>query len=279
MLYEISLKYNTLKMYENTLDQMKKNGSENTPSYTEILKEKSILEEELFELLNPKTLNEENTSENKFLNEVNKKAKYTARYNVLKTDNFFDNITKNDLVWYEMDTPDEDERKNEGEKEVKKPKFADIQDKISNSQWISCSNFIVEFPKDKIDIDEWRVSGFFYRAKPRTCCSQEKCTVNGGELIVTVNDFAEKREDGTYNILANIVNDLSIKSKAYVIGDIYARIINNNGEELYLMRFKNCRFISSDADGFNYETTSLRKVILQFEYDEMIILEPDEAAN
>ena len=26
MLYEISLKYNTLKMYENTLEQMRKNG-------------------------------------------------------------------------------------------------------------------------------------------------------------------------------------------------------------------------------------------------------------
>ncbi len=26
MLYEISLKYNTLKMYENTLNEMKKNG-------------------------------------------------------------------------------------------------------------------------------------------------------------------------------------------------------------------------------------------------------------
>ena len=37
MLYELSLKYNTLKMYENTLDQMRKNGVSSEESIARIL--------------------------------------------------------------------------------------------------------------------------------------------------------------------------------------------------------------------------------------------------
>ena len=48
MLYEISLKYNTLKMYENTIEQMKKNGN-NGYSINKIELEKKAVENELAE--------------------------------------------------------------------------------------------------------------------------------------------------------------------------------------------------------------------------------------
>ena len=55
MLYELSLKYNTLKMYENTLEQMRKNGVSSEESIERIEREKQIVEDELIELLSPKT--------------------------------------------------------------------------------------------------------------------------------------------------------------------------------------------------------------------------------
>lgn len=275
MLYEISLKYNTLKMYENTLDQMKKNGLSGEESIKRIEQEKQTVEDELTKLLNPNTeviesgKNDPSLEGNKFLNEFNKKAKCVSMYRTPAS--FFDEITKNELGWKTID-----DTKNEKVTEMK-PTFADIQDKIGNSQWISHSNFIFEFPKNEINIDSWRVSGFFYRKKDYNhLCSSQKCTGTSGELFVSVNDFADKNEDGTYNILAQTVLNLEKAGKAHVVGNLYAKIISNDGEELYTFCFENCRFICSDSDGFNYETTGLRRVNLTFEYDELHVLAPNE---
>ena len=281
MLYEISLKYNTLKMYENTLEQMRKNGVGNEESFSKIEGEKNMVEKELVELLNPNLSTEVNSNakdpslscDNKFLQEAKKIGEYKNLYDIRK--DFFDDITKP----VEEDSPlrYKDESKGEvKEAEYNKPTLADVQDKISNSQWISYSNFIVEFPKKEIDIDEWRVSNFFYRNKQTVPCSSQKATTCGGELDISINDFAEKREDGTYNILAKTVHKLETTSRAHVIGNITVSVINNGGDLLYIMIFENCRFVGSDADGFTYDSVGLRKVILKFDYDEIHILAPNE---
>ena len=281
MLYEISLKYNTLKMYENTLEQMRKNGICNEESFSKIEGEKNMVEKELVELLNPNLPTETNygrkdhsiSDDNKFLQEAKKIGEYKNLYDIRK--DFFDAITKP----VEEDSPvrHRDTSKDElKEAEYIKPTFADVQDKISNSQWISYSNFIVEFPKKEIDIDEWRVSNFFYRNKQNVSCSSQKATACGGELDISINDFAEKREDGTYNILAKTVHKLETTSRAHVYGNIHVNIINNGGDLLYTMVFENCRFVSSDADGFTYDSVGLRKVILKFDYDELHVLAPNE---
>ena len=281
MLYEISLKYNTLKMYENTLEQMKKNGVGNEESFSKIEGEKNMVEKELVELLNPNLPTETNyrvkdpstSDDNKFLQEAKKIVEYKSLYDIRK--DFFDAITKP----VEEDSPvryrdtSKDELK---EAEYSKPTFADVQDKISNSQWISYSNFIVEFPKKEIDIDEWRVSNFFYCNKQNVSCSSHKVNTCGGELDISINDFAEKREDGTYNILAKTVHKLETASRAHVYGNIHVNIINNGGDLLYTMVFENCRFVGSDADGFTYDSVGLRKVILKFDYDELHVLAPNE---
>ncbi len=281
MLYEISLKYNTLKMYENTLEQMKKNGVGNEESFSKIEGEKNMVEKELVELLNPNLPTETNYGrkdpsigdDNKFLQEAKKIGAYKNLYDIRK--DFFDAITKP----VEEDSPvrHRDTSKDElKEAEYSKPTFADVQDKISNSQWISYSNFIVEFPKKEIDIDEWRVSNFFYRNKQNVSCSSHKANTCGGELDISINDFAEKREDGTYNILAKTVHKLETASRARVYGNIHVNIINNGGDLLYTMVFENCRFVGSDADGFTYDSVGLRKVILKFDYDELHVLAPNE---
>lgn len=276
MLYELSLKYNTLKMYENTLDQMRKNGVSSEESIARIEQEKQAVESELIELLNPKTEVVESGKKspsigegNKFIQAQKKKAEYKRLYDIRK--NFFADIkplgdNKDQVVYRKAEIPED-----------KKPTFADVQDKISNSQWISHSNFIFEFPKNEINIDSWRVSGFFYRKKEYGhVCSSQKCTGTSGELFVSVNDFADKNEDGTYNILAQTVLNLEKAGKAHVVGNLYAKIISNDGEELYTFCFENCRFICSDSDGFSYETTGLRRVNLNFEYDELHVLAPNE---
>ena len=286
MLYEISLKYNTLKMYENTLEQMRKNGLCDEESFSKIENEKNTVEKELVELLyplstpinsngfrnNPK-LDEKTLSENKFIQEMNKRGEYKKLYDIRK--DFFDAIMKpveeDSPVKYRGETKDELKKA-----EYNKPTFADVQDKISNSQWISYSNFIVEFPKKEIDIDEWRVSNFFYRNKQNVSCSSQKVNTCGGELDISINDFAEKREDGTYNILAKTVHKLETTSRAHVYGNILVNIINNGGDLLYTMVFENCRFVGSDADGFTYDSVGLRKVILKFYYDELHVLAPNE---
>ena len=263
MLYELSLKFNTLKMYENTLEQMKKNGVSSDDSIKKIEDEKNIVEKELFELLNPKTegkasgIKDPSLNENEFIKTQKNKCEYKSIYS--GSNSFFDEISKKEAI-----------------KPLNKPTYAEIQDKISNSQWISKSNFIVEFPKNEVNIDEWRVSGFYYQTKQTISCSHRKCSVCSGELFISVNDFADKNDDGTYNILAKIIVDLDNKSKTHVIGDICVKIISNGGEELYEMCFLNCRYINSYSDGFTYEATGLRKVNLHFEYDELCILAPNE---
>lgn len=293
MLYEISLKYNTLKMYEATLEQMRKNGKEDCDSFKKVSDEKDTVEKELIELLNPilevpdgnprmnPSIDENKLSGNAFISAVKqrKKGEYKEIYDIRK--NFFDEIKKDTLSSNYVCVPTYEEVKERIENEIKdkKPSYWEVQEKISNSQWISCSNFIINFPKNEIDIDEWRVSGFYYNMNQRVGCSSSRCTVCGGDLYVSVNDFSEVKEDGTYNILSKIVNNLYKKSNAHVVGNIYANIISNDGETLYAMCFENCRFKDSDCDGFSYETTGLRKVNLHFNYDELHILAPKEKMN
>ena len=273
MLYEISLKYNTLKMYENTIDQMKKNGNTGE-TLTNIIAEKNNVEKELVELLNPKlpesnTINncakdpsicEKKLNGNKFIQAQKKKAEYKRLYDIRNS--FYDNITPKNMSFDVIPTKEETIVKREKEMESKKPKYSDIQEKISNSQWISCSNFIVRFDKNKVNIDEWRVSSFYYRCD--------------NILSVTVNDFSEKNEDGSYNILMQIVSNLINNRYA---GNICADVIDNSGELLYKMVFEDCDFTYADSDGFTYESTELRKVILNFHYKILHVLSPNEKLN
>lgn len=248
ILYEISLKYNTLKMYENTIEQMKKNGN-NGHSIDKIELEKKAVENELAELLNPDFDNDNVQSENKFLKEANKQLEYDDIY--AGNNSFFDEIAKqvNDAKLY-----------------GKKPTYSDIQDKISNAKWISRSNFIVRFPKNEVDIEEWRVAGFYYNYPSD---SSQK-----GEIRINVNDFSEKKEDGKYRILSNIVNKL-YSHKVKPVGDIYVDVIDNNGEKLYTLRFTNCTFEEVYPDAFGYDSTALRRFELCFKYDNVIVHSPE----
>ena len=273
MLYEISLKYNTLKMYENTLEQMKENGVGNEESFSKIRKEKDTVEKELAELLDPKLATlfsnpkkDPSLDENKFIQEVKKRGEYKELYDIRK--DFFDDVTK--------PTEYVDESKNEiKEAEYKKPTFAGIQEKISNSQWISRSNFIVKFPKDKVDIDEWRVSGFHYTLTKKSACGAYCSSNYRGDIYVTVNDFSDKKEDGTYNILSKTIDKL-YAYKVNVIGSIYVDVINNNGDILYTLRFTNCVFNDAEPDSFTYDSTDLRRIGLHFTYDNIEVASPDE---
>ena len=271
MLYEISLKYNTLKMYDNTIEQMKKNNNTGD-SLNSIIKERDVIEKELVSLFDPKlaaptnscakdpSISEEKLNGNKFIQATKKRCEYKKLYDI--RNNFYDNITLKSMGFDVIPTKEEIIAKREKEMEGKKPTYADIQEKISNSQWISCSNFIVRFDNDKINIASWRVSGFYYR-----------CDNN---LSVTVNDFSEKNEDGSYNILMQIVSKLTNYRCA---GNICADIIDNSGELLYKMVFEGCDFTYADNDGFTYESTALRKVILNFHYKRLHILSPNEKLN
>lgn len=272
MLYEISLKYNTLKMYENTLEQMRKNGFSSKESIEKIEKEKSKVENELIELLKPniddvEAKNASIDNGNKFIHELKKKEEYKKNYDSKK--NFFVDLkplgNNTDYVVY----------RNAEIPENKKPIFSDIQEKISNSQWISCSNFIVRFPKEEIDIDSWRVSGFYYKLKQNSKCLSNRSGCERGEISVIVNDFAEKRENGTYNILSKIIEKL-YKYKITVLGDIFVDVINNSGELLYILCFTKCIFNGANPDAFSYESTDLRKFYLDFTYDNVHVLAPDE---
>ena len=271
MLYEISLKYNTLKMYDNTIEQMKKNNNTGD-SLNTIIKERDVIEKELVSLLDPKlatpinscakdpSISEEKLNGNKFIQATKKRCEYKKLYDI--RNNFYDNISLKNMSFDVIPTKEEIIAKREKEMEGKKPTYADIQEKISNSQWISCSNFIVRFDNDKINIASWRVSGFYYR-----------CDNN---LSVTVNDFSEKNEDGSYNILMQIVSKLTNYRCA---GNICVDIIDNSGELLYKMVFEGCDFTYADNDGFTYESTALRKVILNFHYKRLHILSPNEKLN
>lgn len=266
MLYELSLKYNTLKMYNNTIEQMRNNGCSDK-KINDVIAERDIVEKEVMELLKPDAqVNESHRkcptiANNKFLDELNKSCEYRELYDVRK--NFFDDIKpldgNKDQIAYRKSEISED----------KKPVYADIQEKISTSQWISCSNFIVKFPKDKINIDEWRISGVHYtmrQSSKYSCGSRER-------LSVMVNDFAEMKNDGEYVILADIVNKL-YSYGVNVIGNVDVDVINNNGVILYTLRFTNCIFEDADCDSFSYQTTDLRRFNLNFSYDNIEVIPP-----
>ena len=267
ILYELSLKYNTLKMYENTIEQMRKNNCSDD-AINVIIGERDSVEAEVSDLLSYNDLDKPGHpeksphvgSDNKFLTELNKHCEYRNLYDE-RDGNFFDNISKKA---YEAPTI-----------EVKhssfKPTFAYIQEKISNSQWISCSNFIVKFPKEKIDIDEWRVSGVNYSIAPKVTSATKYICPSHNVLTVIVNDFAELRDSGEYVVLSDIVEKL-YSNGVSVIGNIDVDVINNNGVLLYTLRFVNCIYDNCEFDGFSYESTDLRHAILNFSYDEIKII-------
>lgn len=278
MLYEISLKYNTLKMYDNTIEQMKKNGSES--SVEAIEKERDEVEKELIELLNPKNncnvktgiKNPSIDNDNEFLKKVQEnyeKRKEEDKY-------YFDEGYEDE---YEIDL---DEHPHE---EVNKPRLSDVQEKMSNSTWINSSNFIVRFPKDEINIDEWRVASFSYSlnnpAYKKCSCNnyyeeEEKDDSIGGGFFVRVNDFSEKIDDVNYNILSNIVLNLYRNPK--IDNDIYVDIIDNNGELLYTMVFEKCVFTGINGGGtaFDYRHSGLSSMELVFNFKNIVILAPNE---
>lgn len=255
MLYELSLKYNTLKMYENTLEQMRENGNSNSESYKKILEEMMVVEDELANLLNPSL-----PTENEFVKEVNKNAELTDLYDIRK--DFFNSIVK---PVESVSNTNYDKLK---KPEYKKTAFADIQDKISTSRWINRSNFIVRFPLDVINIPEWRVASFYYNRH-----------VKGGDMYVNVYDFSEMNEDGTYNILSAIIMKLSLY-KEKTIGDILVDVVGNDGKPFYRLLFTNCYFKDAEQDSFAYNSNELMTFNMHFSYDGMLVIPPNnEAAN
>lgn len=240
---EIELMINTLKMYDNTIDQMEKNGI-SEDSINKVREERENIALEF------KAIVDRNTKEAKRENEFVKKAL---------------------------------EKEKEKKFEYKRPKFADIQDKISNSKWISSSNFIFRFPKDEINIDEWRVASFSYLLSgPKSSCS---CNVGydeddsdnvGGNLYVQVNDFAEVNEY-QYNILSNIY--LELLKNPIIVGDICVDIIDNGGDLLYTIVFQKCRFVGNGGGSFSifdYGSTALNKINFAFTFKNVEFLAPNE---
>ena len=277
MLYEISLKYNTLKMYDNTIEQMKKNGSDS--SVEAIEKERDTVEKELIELLNPKNdCNVKTGIKNPSLNNGNEFLK--------KVQENYEKRKEEDKYYFDEEYEDEyeiglDEYPYE---ESNKPRLSDVQDKMSNSTWINSSNFIVRFPKDEINIDEWRVASFSYSldtpALKNCSCNnyyeEEKDDSIGGGFFVTVNDFSEKIDDTRYNILSNIVLDLYKNPK--VNKNIHVDIIDNNGGLLYTLVFEKCIFRGTNGVSgmFDYSHSELSSKKLIFNFKNIVILAPNE---
>ena len=242
---EIELMINTLKMYDNTIDQMEKNGiSEDSIN--------KVREERENVALEFKAIVDRNTKEIERENQFVKKAL---------------------------------EKEAEKKIEYERPRYADIQDKISNSKWISSSNFIFRFPKDEINIDEWRVASFSYLLSgPKSSCScnpwddmNEDDDKVGGSLYVQVNDFAEKINDYQYNILSNIFLDLL--KNPIIVGDICVDIIDNGGDLLYTIVFEKCRFTGNGGGSismFDYGSTALNKVNFSFTFKNILFLAPNE---
>ena len=242
---EIELMINTLKMYDNTIDQMEKNGiSEDSIN--------KVREERENVALEFKAIVDRNTKEAKRENEFVKKAL---------------------------------EKEKEKKFEYERPRYADVQDKISNSKWISSSNFIFRFPKDEINIDEWRVASFSYLISgPKSSCScnpwdgtDEDDDKVGGSLFVQVNDFAEKVNNYQYNILANIY--LELLKNPIVVGDICVDIIDNGGDLLYTIVFEKCRFTGNGGGSlsmFDYGSTALNKMNFSFIFKNILFLAPNE---
>ena len=242
---EIELMINTLKMYDNTIDQMEKNGI-GEESINKVREERENVALEF------KAIVDRNTKEAKRENEFVKKAL---------------------------------EKEKEKKFEYKRPKFADIQDKISNSKWISSSNFIFRFPKNEINIDEWRVASFSYLLSgPKSSCScnpwddmNEDDDKVGGSLYVQVNDFAEKVNDYQYNILSNIF--LELLKNPIIVGNICVDIIDNGGDLLYTIVFEKCRFTGNGGGSismFDYGSTALNKVNFSFTFKNILFLAPNE---
>lgn len=297
ILYEISLKYNTIKMYENTLNEMKKNGVASEEAIKKIEAEKNSAESELKELLDPKTkpvnengyrTNPKISEDNEFLLELNRRHESRQKYR--NSNSFFDEVTENGVAEEEYMFEPYDTPYNHLDEVVNKPRLAEIQDKISNSKWISSSNFILRFPKDELNIDEWRVSSFWYMLNHPTYkkCScdylddddEQKPAHLGGILHISVNDFSEQINDYEYNILAQKIFDLY--KNPVIKGDIRAEIIDNNGNLLYTIVFMKCVFnpgytSSGGAIGrFDYKNTDLNKIDLAFTFKDAVILAPNE---
>jgi hypothetical protein len=286
LLYEISLKYNTLKMYENTISQMVKNGASDK-SLEAIESERASLENEFEQLLSQKTesinvggyrTNPKVDRENEFLKkayEDDAKRKDEYEYEV---DYGVDEYTYDDN-WGDDEDPPIDEEENN------RPRLADIQDKISNSKWISSSNFILRFPKDEINIDEWRVSSFSYTLNaPKTSCfcspyDDEITTTDkiGGTLYVKINDFSDKINDYQYNILSKIY--LNLTKNNVLNGNIHVDVIDNGGDLLYTIVFEKCRFVGTGGgcvSSFAYDRTDLNCMSFCFEFKNIVILAPNE---
>ena len=90
-----------------------------------------------------------------------------------------------------------------------------------------------------------------------------------------VEVISEKNEDGTYNILSKIIEKLCAY-KVRVLGDIFVDVISNSGEVLYTLCFTKCIFSGVSSDGFSYESTDLRRFYINFTYDNVHVLAPDE---
>ena len=244
---EIELMINTLKMYDNTIDQMEKNGI-GEESINKVREERENV------ALQFKAIVDRNAKEIKMENQFIKKAM---------------------------------EKEKEKKFEYERPKYADIQDKISNSKWISSSNFIFRFPKDEINIDEWRVASFSYLLSgPKSSCScnvwdeynEDDSDNVGGNLYVQVNDFAEKVNEYQYNILSNIY--LELIKNPIIVNDICVDIIDNGGDLLYTIVFKKCRFVGNGGGSFSmfdYGSTSLNKMNFAFTFKNIEFLAPDDA--
>ena len=242
---EIELMINTLKMYDNTIDQMEKNGiSEDSIN--------KVREERKNVALEFKAIVDRNAKEIERENQFVKKAL---------------------------------EKEAEKKIEYERPRYADIQDKISNSKWISSSNFIFRFPKNEINIDEWRVASFSYLLSgPKSSCScntwddmNEDDDKVGGNLFVQVNDFAEKVNDYQYNILSNIF--LELLKNPIIVGNICVDVIDNDGDLLYTIVFEKCRFTGNGGGSismFDYGSTALNKVNFSFTFKNILFLAPNE---
>jgi len=272
MLYEISLKFNTLKMYENTIDQMKKNGNDGTESFKKILQEKEQTEKELSKLINPDA--EEKKSDNEFIKKAMEKKDY------YKNNNFFDSFKFSNEKFNDVAKEyrnGHNANNNDFYLNYKKPSLADIQEKISNSRWVNCSNFIVNFPKDKVNIESWRVSSFDYSFGKRMCRSASDCI--SGELELSVNDFSYKSESGEYVTLSRIIEDMYKKSYSYILGNISVDVIDNAVGAMYTLLFTGCKFKEANFSSFDYSRTDLRKVLLTFTFEDVKTLTPDETAD
>ena len=105
--------------------------------------------------------------------------------------------------------------------------------------------------------------------------NEDKNNYLGGVVNIDVNDFAEQVSDYEYNILSKIITDLYLNP---VVGEnLYAEIIDNNGNLLYTIVFEKPYFYNSCSGvRFDYGNTELSKITLSFTFKNLIILAPNE---